>query len=207
MIMLDTKEHNTTYKGFADLSHDSQIVFAVLMQAFAHPGSLYKIPNLLWAPDPLSQVTAAILLGLCDFETPLWLDKMLNTQAVQDYLRFHIAAPIVESTQNAKFAVVAHLQAMPHFDEFSLGSLDYPDESTTLIIQLESLKGKQGFSVSGPGIDPNISPPSFYPEGLHEDFFEKRARLQSLFPRGLDIIFVCGGSVIALPRSTLVTKI
>ena len=39
---------------------------------------------------------------------------------------------------------------------------------------------------------------------LRPGFFEERAGLRELFPRGVDLVFVCGDSIAALPRTTIV---
>jgi alpha-D-ribose 1-methylphosphonate 5-triphosphate synthase subunit PhnH len=38
--------------------------------------------------------------------------------------------------------------------------------------------------------------------GVPTRFWDERAALAELFPRGLDILFVCGDKLAALPRST-----
>ena len=93
---------------------------------------------------------------------------------------------------------------MPAFDRFSLGSNEYPDRSTTLIVQVESLTEGWSYELRGPGIDGTamlravIAP---------DDLFERHAINATLFPRGLDVVLVHDDAVVAIPRTTrLVAK-
>jgi len=88
--------------------------------------------------------------------------------------------------------------AMPPFETFSLGSLEYPDRSTTLVIQVASFDQDNELVLSGPGIAGTIG---FSARPLPGDF---RARLignRALFPRGVDLIVLSEDAVAALPRS------
>ena len=63
--------------GLADPAVDSQRVFRAVMWAMAKPGRMIEIGTRLAPPPPLTPATAAIVLALADFETPIWLDPML----------------------------------------------------------------------------------------------------------------------------------
>jgi alpha-D-ribose 1-methylphosphonate 5-triphosphate synthase subunit PhnH len=186
-------------EGFADLARDSQRVFRAAMNAMARPGSIAAIDAALQAPEPLAPAAAALALSLCDFETPVWLDPALSGEAVHDFLRFHTGAPIVAAPDKAAFAFFAGPFDFPDLSAFSLGSLEYPDRSATLIVQVRSLAAGRGWRLSGPGIDGEalleVGP-------LPENFVARREALRPLFPCGLDFIFVAETRLAALPRST-----
>ena len=38
------------------------------------------------------------------------------------------------------------------FDRFALGTSEYPDRSTTLVLQVDRFGGGEGLSLAGPGI-------------------------------------------------------
>lgn len=185
--------------GFADLARDSQRIFRAVMTAMSRPGAIVDIDAGLTPPEPLTNGAAALALALCDFETPIWLDAALSNDGTRDYLRFHTGAPIVAARDRAAFAFLAGPLGLPDLDGFSLGSLDYPDRSTTVIVQVRSLIADSGWRLSGPGIDGEAAMEA---TPLPRDFVARRAALRPLFPRGLDFIFVADGRAAALPRTT-----
>ncbi|HEX3499342.1 MAG TPA: phosphonate C-P lyase system protein PhnH [Stellaceae bacterium] len=184
--------------GFGDPVHDAQATFRAVLDAMAHPGRLVELPARLAAPAPLGEAAIAVVLTLCDVETPLWLDPGLAPSA--DYLRFHCGVPLT-SPDLAHFALIGDPHAMPPLDAFALGSDEYPDRSTTLIIEVEQLQAGRGMILSGPGIaDTARLAVSSFPER----FWAERQLLAELFPRGLDVILTCGSLLAALPRTTRV---
>jgi alpha-D-ribose 1-methylphosphonate 5-triphosphate synthase subunit PhnH len=188
-------------EGFTDVARESQRVFRATMNAMARPGSIATLEASLKAPMPLTSGAATLALALCDFETPIWLDSELSNEATRDYLRFHTGAPFVDARAAAAFAFCAAPSGLPDFSEFSLGSLEYPDRSATLIIQVRSLAADRGWRLTGPGID---DASLLEAEPLPTDFVARRQALRPLFPRGLDFIFVAEARIAALPRTTLI---
>jgi alpha-D-ribose 1-methylphosphonate 5-triphosphate synthase subunit PhnH len=184
--------------GFGDPVHEAQESFRAILDAMAHPGRLVELPAGLTAPAPLGTAAAAVALTLCDGETPLWLDPRLA--ACADYLRFHCGATLAPPDL-AHFALIGDSHAIPSLDAFALGSDEYPDRSTTLIIEVERLRPGHGTTLSGPGIA-DIA--RLDVSGLPERFWAERALLAELFPRGLDVILTCGRALAALPRTTRV---
>ena len=181
-------------------AHTSQGTFRALMDAFAFPGEIKTIRGAK-APAPLAPATAAILLCLADFETPVWLDPTLNLAEVTDWIRFHTGAPLIEARNRAAFAVIGNSRNPPAFAEFALGSDEYPDRSTTLIFQLDRFAGRS-FQVRGPGIKGTRI---FAAEPLPDDFAARLAFNRELYPRGVDVILVAGEQAEVLPRSVHVT--
>ncbi len=188
--------------GFADPGLGSQAIFRAAMEVLARPGSISVLPGLPIAPPPLSAAAAAVALALCDFETPIWLDEALTAEpGVADYLRFHTGARMVAEPREAAFAIAATPTRLPELAAFGLGTLDYPDRSTTLILQVAGLDDATGWHLSGPGIAESSR---LRVMGLRPDFVAERQALAPLFPQGLDIIFVAGARLAALPRTTRV---
>jgi len=171
------------------------------MDGFAHPCEIMTIRGVN-APAPLMPATAAILLCLADFETPVWLDPALNVADVADWLRFHTGAPLAEVSNKAAFAVIGNSRNPLAFAEFALGSDEYPDRSTTLILQVDRFAGAP-FQVRGPGIK---GVRTFAAEPLPDDFSARLAFNRELYPRGVDLILVAGEQVEVLPRSVHVVK-
>ena len=190
--------------GFADPVLDGQATFHAAMNALARPGSIEAIGADLDPPMPLTAELAAIALALVDHETTLWLDGPLGaSSAVVDYLRFHTGVKIVAEPADAAFALVVDVADMPRLSEFSLGSDEYPDRSTTIVIAVERLAAGAGSTLSGPGID-HIS--RLIIEPRPSDMAGQLAANRALFPRGVDLIFAAPGAIAALPRTTKVSE-
>ncbi len=185
--------------GLKDPVRDSQRLFRALLDATAHPGAIIDLSLDLVAPPPLDVATAAILLSLADFETPLWLDPGAGTGAVRDYLRFHCGCPLASRPDEAAYAIVTAPLAMPSLTVFQSGSHEYPDRGATVVIQVAAMTGGESRRFRGPGIEDSVA---FGPAGLPPAFGDWLRDNHSLFPRGIDLVFTCGASLAALPRSS-----
>src|ERR1700676_3180369 len=191
--------------GFADKVLSAQSTFRSVMDAMARPGSVARIVATTGAPAVMMRGSAAIALTLFDHDTPIWLDrKMSETSDVKKWLKFHAGAPVIEDSSICHFALIGDPGALPALDRFAFGSNEYPDRSTTLIIQVESLAQGPSFELRGPGIDGTAMVQATI-QPL--DLFERLEINQTLFPRGIDVVLVAGDSVVAIPRTTrLVAK-
>jgi alpha-D-ribose 1-methylphosphonate 5-triphosphate synthase subunit PhnH len=190
--------------GFSDPVLASQAVFRTVMEAMARPGTIATIDVAITPPTPLGVAAAALALTLLDFETPFWLDPMLAAAPdVDAWLKFHTGAPRTSDPASAAFAFVAKPAAMSAFDTFDLGSIEYPDRSTTLVLEVETLNDGDAFYLSGPGIKESCS---LAAEPLPTDFADLMAANRALFPRGVDIVLTCGHRLAALPRSVQLTR-
>lgn len=180
---------------------DSQAAFRAVMRACSRPGQIERVRPVP-APAALMPATAAFLRALADYETPIWLDRSLTeTPAVNDWLRFETGAPMTHDPSEAIFAVISDPARMPPLDRFATGTADYPDRSTTVILQVSQFGGPV-MALAGPGIRGKSS---FAADPLPHDFPERLAANHALFPRGVDFIFAAGDRIAALPRSTHVT--
>ena len=140
--------------GFADKVLSAQSTFRSVMDAMARPGSMQRIGAVVGAPDTMMRGTAAIALTLFDHDTPVWLDaRMSETSYVAKWLKFHTSAPVIADSSISSFALIGDPQNLPALDRFAFGSNEYPDRSTTLILQVESLTRGPALELSGPGID------------------------------------------------------
>src|ERR1700722_3110815 len=191
--------------GFADKVLSAQSTFRSVMDAFARPGAVQRIVTTAGMPTPMMRGTASIALTLFDHDTPIWLDpRMSETSEVTKWLKFHTSAPVIADSSICSFALIGDPNTLPGLDRFAFGSNEYPDRSTTLILQVESLTQGRSLELRGPGIDGTavlqaaIQPP---------DLFERLAINATLFPRGIDVVLVADDAIVALPRTTrLVAK-
>jgi alpha-D-ribose 1-methylphosphonate 5-triphosphate synthase subunit PhnH len=184
--------------GFAEPVLAAQTTFRTVMDAMARPGSVRRLAGIS-APAPLSPTAAAIALTLLDYETPFWLDAPLAAAAeVARFISFHTGARLTDDPTNAAFAFVAAPAAAPPFAHFAQGSLEYPDRSTTLVLQVAHLAERDGMTLRGPGIaGTRRLAASPLPDEFLAQLVENRAR----FPRGVDILLAANDAVAGLPRS------
>lgn len=190
--------------GFADKVLSAQTTFRSVMDAMARPGSVQRIAAVAGTPAPMMRGTAAIALTLFDHDTPVWLDPAMSaTPDVTRWLKFHTSAPVVADCAVAGFALVADPANLPPLDRFAFGSNEYPDRSTTLILQVESLTTGLAIELRGPGIDGSaILRAAIQPE----DLFEQLAVNVALFPRGTDVVLVDDDAIVAIPRTTRLAR-
>ena len=191
--------------GFADKVLSAQSTFRSVMDAMARPGTVQRIVAATGAPAAMMRGTAAIALTLFDQDTPLWLDPQISgTSDVTKWLKFHTGAPVIADSSVCSFALVGDARALPGLDRFAFGSNEYPDRSTTLILQVESLTQGPILELRGPGIDGTaVLRAAIQPA----DLFARLEINQTLFPRGIDVVLVHDDTIVAIPRTTrLVAK-
>jgi alpha-D-ribose 1-methylphosphonate 5-triphosphate synthase subunit PhnH len=186
--------------GLADPPHDSQRLFRTVLEAFSHPGRIVTLIDAPAAAGPLSRAATAFVLTLVDRDTPLWLAPAFDTAPVRDFVRFHTGAPIAARPADALFAVLS-TEGMPALDSFPVGTDPYPDRSATLVIELPSLADGPTRTWRGPGIKDRETVAL---NGLPDSFWAEWAANRALFPCGVDLVFVAGADLIALPRSIAV---
>ena len=187
-------QSQTLSGGFADPAIASAAAFRQVMEAMARPGTIHDITGAA-PPAPLSPATGAVVLTLCDPDTPIHLAGALDCEAVRTWVAFHTGAPVV-GPSHCMFAVGSWDDLVP-LSTYQIGTAQYPDRSATLIVQADRL-APDGATLSGPGIKDthSLSLPEI-------EAFQKNA---ALFPLGLDFIFTSCDRVAALPRTTVVTQ-
>ncbi len=190
--------------GFASPVFDAQSVFRAVMDAMARPGEIRAVGALAEPPQPLSATAAALLLTLCDQDTPLWLDAALAEAApVAAWIGFHTGAPVVADPAEAAFAVAARPETLPTLDGFAEGSQEFPDRSATLILQVASLDGGAVLTLEGPGIETTAR---LAPTPLPPRFLDQWRRNGARFPRGVDLVLAAPGALACLPRTTRIRE-
>lgn len=187
--------------GFADPVMAGQRAFKAVMDALARPGTIQRLPGEAQPPTPLPQGLAEIALTLCDHDSPVWLDaELVSEKAVSDWLRFHTGATLMNEPGEADFAFV--VGALPPLETFALGSDEYPDQSTTIVLALPSLTTGPALALRGPGVKESAI---ISPAGLGGDFLTQWAENREQFPRGIDLLLVGPEGLIGLPRTTRIS--
>ena len=185
--------------AFIDPVRESQMAFRKIMEAVARPGTRADFGLAVEPPAGLGVAAATAALTLLDFETPVWLDPALRGGEVEAWVRFHCGCPLTSETAEAAFAIVTDARTAPRLDAFNLGDARYPDRSTTLILQVESLDGGEAVTLSGPGIKDAVK---VAPRGLPEGFWGQMQDNNARFQFGVDVLIVSGPSLTAVPRSS-----
>jgi alpha-D-ribose 1-methylphosphonate 5-triphosphate synthase subunit PhnH len=187
--------------AFAQPVFDSQRNFRELLQAMARPAAPRVMPVVAPAPAPILPATMAALLTLCDGDTTLWLQQ--TNDEVAAHLRLHTGVRLAQSAMDADFALITAPAAMPLLTTFAHGDPRYPDRSATLIVQVEGFTDNAGPHFTGPGIR---DVERLMIEGLPAAFWQQRAALRAQLPLGIDLIFIAGERMVALPRTTRVVE-
>ena len=188
--------------GFSDSVLGSQAVFRQCLECMSRPGSLEHIASDAQLPPGVGAAAGAVLLSLLDQDTRLWLSP--SARAAADYLRFHTGCVLVEDPGAADFAFAARAAELPGLAQFAQGSEDYPDRSTTLVVQVETLAADAApagpaWVLRGPGIRDSVP---LSAAGLGQAFIEQWSANQRRFPCGVDLFLACGSRLAALPRTT-----
>lgn len=188
--------------GFSEAVFQAQGVFRMLMDCMARPGKIETIQAQVSPPEPLGVAAGAIALSLCDHDTPVWLTPNLAKGLVGDWIGFHTGAPLTREKAEARFAFIEAGAALSPFGLFSVGTQEYPDRSTTVIIEVPSFEGGKDLILSGPGIkEITVISPSRLPEMFLRQWNDNR----TLFPRGIDVVLTAGHRLLCLPRTCKIT--
>ncbi|MCC2613245.1 phosphonate C-P lyase system protein PhnH [Neorhizobium sp. Rsf11] len=185
--------------GFGEPVFESQSMFRLLMDGMARPGMIRTVSSDVGQPEPLGGAAGAIALTLCDHETPVWLSAGLAKSSVGEWMVFHTGAPVTREKAEARFAFVEAGATLASFGLFAAGTQEYPDRSTTLMIEVAALDEGQQLTLTGPGIQDATTARV---RGLPDVFPRLWAENRALFPRGIDVILTAGKTLLCLPRTT-----
>lgn len=194
----------------SDPVHDSQRLFRQLLAAMSEPGSLHTLVAPTPPSDDLPPALWGTLLTLCDLDTQVWLEPALDSVALRDALAFHTGCRVTRLPEQADFALVTPA-AINEASAFAMGSDEYPDRSTTLLVVLDSIDLLEAddttsgtWRLSGPGI---ASHRNVRVGENARPLMTKLIANRAHFPCGLDAILTCGERLIALPRSTRIEEV
>ncbi len=198
--------------GFADPVHGAQQTFRVLLGAMSEPGRLHPlqdtatdglVPADAEMRPPLGVAMAATLLTLLDADTPVHLAGTLGNDDARAWLRFHTGAREVPAAAAMTAARASDVDAAL-CSALPLGTDEAPQSGATLVIEVDALSdrplaGAVALKLRGAGIDGSRD---LAVAGLPVSFWQWRIALQAELPRGVDLVFVCGTRLAAIPRST-----
>jgi alpha-D-ribose 1-methylphosphonate 5-triphosphate synthase subunit PhnH len=190
--------------AFHDPALGSQAVFRAALNALSHPGRLNHMPRVTELPSHGHGSAAALLLAMVDSDCAVWFSPALANTDTAAWLRFHTGCSWAASPDLARFLWVATGDALPALSTLAMGSDEYPDQSATVVIEVNALSenaehGTSAFNLRGPGI---ADMQSLSVRGLPQDFVEQWAVNHQAFPRGVDIFLTTTTQIAGLPRST-----
>lgn len=185
----------TQLPGFQNPIHDPQNTFRALLEALSRPGQPQTTASLT-PPPGLHPSCAAAALTLFDLETKIWLQPGLS-QAVHGWLLFHTGCAFTDAPQAADFALIWDITAIPPLPTFHWGRPDYPEASTSLLLQCPSLTGGTAITLQGPGILNTIG----IDIPLPADFWQQWQAMTTSYPLGIDSWCFSHHQVMGLPRT------
>ena len=195
------KQKNTLSVGFADPVHDAQHAFRSVLDALSRPGRRVAIGQSI-SGLALGPAMAHLLLALTDDDTAVWWQQ--GDDGAAQWLRFHTGASLASSADTAGFAVVADASMLPPLNIFAAGSLEAPERSATLLVDVPSLDEGPAVEWRGPGI---AEMQTVRIAGLPKNFWAQWQANQASFPQGVDIVFTSANAALGLPRTTRVRRL
>lgn len=193
--------------GFVDPVGDAQQVFRAALEALARPTMAQAVRTTVLPPAPLGAVAGALVLTLCDEQTPVWLDQALrHDDQVAAWIRFHTGARIVDDAADAAFCVASSAGAVPPIETLAQGTDEEPHRSATVIIDAAGVRSTGALIATGPGVDGEIEwdgagLPASRPDG--SGFLASWTENNARYPRGVDLLLAGDDEVRGLPRTTV----
>lgn len=185
----------------------SQHIFRVVLDALANPGSVQQVilhPRLTAEDTIANPFLASVLMTLLDHEVSLHVAPGLAAADLAGLMERRTRTTLVDAG-SADFVVAEAATLEPGLPEtIRRGSLEYPDDGATLVIDVPSLDqteaGTLELTLAGPGIE---SVRRLRLAGVRAAVFHARNRAVANYPMGIDLILVdTAGRVVGLPRTT-----
>lgn len=200
---MNTQMLQNMVAGFDNLALGSQTVFRTALDALSQPGCPLVMPLQTALPQRGHGASAALLLGLLDADTPVWLSPELAQSNAPAWLRFHTGCTLVQDPTLAQFLWVGQGEDLPTFAHLRLGTDAYPDQSATCVMDVLRLQAHDhGWQLRGPGI---ADVRGLQVDGLPSDFLGQWASNWTGFPRGVDVFLCTSDQIVGLPRTTQIT--
>jgi len=188
-----------------DLIFDSQRIFRSLLDAMANPGRIITLPKIGIETPAANKYPLLLLMTLLDHEASFCVMGGDQTQ-VTEYLKTNTGSK-ESGLGNSDFILVYGGSSCGLIQGARVGTLEYPDESATVIYDIDSIgAGEMGvlLELSGPGI---AGKRKVGASGIEQTEIEDVLAMRD-YPLGLDLIFSdIAGRIVCIPRSTTVEVI
>ena len=200
----------TSESTLRDPIRASQHIFRVVLDALANPGTIRTSivhPRLIAENLSVNPYLASVLVTLLDHEVSLHVADGPGSAELADFLVRRTRTSLADAS-TATF-VVAHAETgnygLPEL--LHRGSLEYPDDGATLLIDIpplgqESAKDLE-LTMTGPGI---ATVERLWVSGLDSKFIESRNAATANYPMGIDLLLIDPeGRLVGMPRTTQLT--
>ncbi|MGS5517294.1 phosphonate C-P lyase system protein PhnH [Clostridioides difficile] len=180
----------------------TQEIYRKLLDSASFPGKLNNIDNINIENNiKLSNGAIGIAITLLDQEVTFYVENH-----TQEDIK-NIRALTMSNQADYKRSDYIFLDTNSEIDilEVRIGSFEYPDESATIIHQVNDLSIDYQtkyikLDLSGPGIK---SKNSLYLHGIKKEFLERLSTINKDYPIGVDLILVDKkGELAFIPRSS-----
>jgi alpha-D-ribose 1-methylphosphonate 5-triphosphate synthase subunit PhnH len=180
---------------------DAQKQFRIVLDAMAHPGIIYTLNDFdLETPLYFSKASAVIAFTLLNADASF---HAMGDFGINQYIALNTAAN-EKTFEKADFVFMNGQDNPDALSDFKIGSLSYPEDSATVIIDVEKVSDSN-FEKSieiifrGPGVE--IQNKVFI-GGIRTEILDKVKEINFEFPLGIDLIF-CDkdNQIVGLPRS------
>jgi alpha-D-ribose 1-methylphosphonate 5-triphosphate synthase subunit PhnH len=193
--------------GFSDTSLGSQSVFRSALEALSYPGRPVWVDITFEAPKAAHASSSGLLLAMLEPGSLLWLSPSLVNTDAATWLTFHTDCKITPNQNDADFAWIKNWDELPSLASFALGTDEYPNHSTTCVIDVasETTTGARAPSITltGPGIAQASTINQLSATRVQlEEFVQQWNQNHTSFPRGVDVFFATHTGLIGLPRTT-----
>jgi alpha-D-ribose 1-methylphosphonate 5-triphosphate synthase subunit PhnH len=192
--------------GFSDISLGSQSVFRAALEALSYPGRPVKLEVTFEAPKAAHASSSGLLLALLEPGSLLWLSPSLVNTDAATWIVFHTDCKITPHQREADFAWIKHWDELPALEGFALGTDEYPDHSTTCVLDLADPSPSTtatSITLTGPGIVNTSTVELLTATPVQAEGFAKQWAINhASFPRGIDLFFATSTGLIGLPRTT-----
>jgi len=205
--------------GAFDMTLDSQRIFRCILDAMARPGSILELSDINITPPVANRYPLLLLMTLLDHEVSFCVpghgdaneNENENRQAVAEYLRSNTGSK-ESGIGDADFILVCGGFSHGSIRETKQGTLEYPDESATVIYDIVSIRdvkhegsedgdGDMLLEFSGPGIAGRCM---IGISGMERAEIEDILAVRD-YPLGIDAILSDrDGKIVCIPRSTSV---
>ncbi|MGP8319930.1 MAG: phosphonate C-P lyase system protein PhnH [Methanosarcinaceae archaeon] len=209
--------------GAFDITFNSQEIFRSILDAMARPGSIIRLPDISITPPVANRYPLLVLMTLLDHEVNFCVsghsdvnvnvnvsgNEDINRQAVAEYLRLNTGSQ-ESAIKDADLILVLGGFSHGLIRRAKQGTLEYPDESATVVYDVGSIvnrshEGEKGYNkemlleLFGPGIADKCK---IAISGIERAEIEDILALRD-YPLGIDTIFSDkAGNITCIPRST-----